>query len=183
MPVKRGGRCCWTACRTRKRNRKWPSRRWSFAARHNLANAYYDLGRSAEAEAHWKAALRERPSYEPAWRGLAVQYLAQTRWEDLKWLVQHLETQIPDKPAAICVRARACLVKKEFEASRRILEPAIRKSPRELELRVLWSHSLLQEGTDLCAAEMALRAVLEIDPAHAEARHNLAVLLHKRGPS
>ena len=39
---------------------------------------------------------------------------------------------------------------------------------------------LLQEGRDLAAAERALRDVLALDPQHAEARNNLAVLLRER---
>src|SRR5947208_944915 len=41
-------------------------------------------------------------------------------------------------------------------------------------------HALLQEGRDPDAAERALRAVLELDPAQAEAHNNLAVLLRQR---
>src|SRR5262249_14958569 len=41
-------------------------------------------------------------------------------------------------------------------------------------------HALLQEGKDRAAAEEALRDVLVLDPGHAEARHNLAVLLDQQ---
>jgi glycosyltransferase involved in cell wall biosynthesis/Tfp pilus assembly protein PilF len=149
-----------------------------YITRQNLATAYHELGREAEAETQWKAALRERPVYEPAWRGLALLYRDHQRWTDLEELAVHLDAHTPDDPAAACVRARAWLAKKDFEATRRALEPALRKNPMSLEPRLLWSHSLLQEGTDLGAAEQALRDLLAIDPTHAEALHNLAVLLH-----
>jgi hypothetical protein len=42
---------------------------------------------------------------------------------------------------------------------------------------------LLQEGRDLAAAEKALRAVLELDPEHVQARHNLSLLLAQKGGS
>jgi hypothetical protein len=42
------------------------------------------------------------------------------------------------------------------------------------------SHVLLQEGQDLVAAEEALRDVLAIEPQHAEARHNLSLLLQRQ---
>jgi hypothetical protein len=45
---------------------------------------------------------------------------------------------------------------------------------------VILTHILLQEGRDPRAAEAALRALLALDPAHAEAQHNLAVLLSKK---
>jgi hypothetical protein len=40
---------------------------------------------------------------------------------------------------------------------------------------------LLQEGRDWAAAERALRDVLDIDPNHAETRHNLTVLQRRLG--
>jgi hypothetical protein len=52
--------------------------------------------------------------------------------------------------------------------------------PLALPPRVLLSHVLLQENKDLAGAEKALRAVLELDPANAEARHNLALLARAR---
>jgi hypothetical protein len=39
---------------------------------------------------------------------------------------------------------------------------------------------LLQEGRDWNAAENALRDVLTLDPNHAEARQNLAVLMRQQ---
>jgi hypothetical protein len=47
--------------------------------------------------------------------------------------------------------------------------------------RVLLSHAFLKEGKDDLAAENALRAILVRDPAHQEARNNLAVLLYRQG--
>ena len=46
--------------------------------------------------------------------------------------------------------------------------------------RVVFSHVLLQEGQDPGAAAESLRAILRLDPGHAEARRNLAVLLRQR---
>ncbi len=41
-----------------------------YKARHNLAVVYRDQGRTAEAEAQWRAAVAERPDFVPAWLGL-----------------------------------------------------------------------------------------------------------------
>jgi Tfp pilus assembly protein PilF len=57
---------------------------------------------------------------------------------------------------------------------------ARRRAPQALRPRVLLSRVLLQEGRDLAAAEKALRDVLAMDPNHAEAKHNLAILLSER---
>ena len=78
-----------------------------YVTRHNLAAAYHELERLAEAEAHWKAALAERPGYEPAWRGLMGVFLQQQRWQELEELARGLETG-PDGPLqSAVVRGRA----------------------------------------------------------------------------
>jgi glycosyltransferase involved in cell wall biosynthesis/predicted Zn-dependent protease len=147
--------------------------------RHNLAASHRELGQNAEAESYWKAALDDRPGYEPAWRGLMILYLEQQRWQDLEWLAHRLETDVPDELTGNCVRARACLARKEFDVCKEILDAAIRKHPRAPEPRIVLTHCLLQEGTDWGAAEKALRELLEIDPTNAEAMHNLSVLLQQ----
>jgi hypothetical protein len=60
------------------------------------------------------------------------------------------------------------------------LEAACVRFPLAVAPRVLLGHWLLQENKDLVGAEKALRAVLELDLANAEARHNLALLLAAR---
>jgi hypothetical protein len=62
-----------------------------YVTRHNLAVSFRTLSRSEEAEAHWRAALRERPTYEPAWRGLMELLISQERWPELEVLAQGLE--------------------------------------------------------------------------------------------
>jgi hypothetical protein len=48
--------------------------------------------------------------------------------------------------------------------------------PSALRARIYLSHALLQEGKDWVAAEQALRDILKLDPANAEAKHNLEIL-------
>jgi glycosyltransferase involved in cell wall biosynthesis len=90
-------------------------------------------------------------------------------------------TREPDVDALL-VQARGHLDRKEFAAARQILEMAIARAPHALTPRLALSHVLLLEGRDWEALEKALRDVLAIDPNHAEARHNLTVLLKQRGP-
>jgi tetratricopeptide (TPR) repeat protein len=148
-----------------------------YKARHNLAVLCHEQGRAAEAEAQWRAAVAERPDFTPAWVGLGELYLAQDRWADLEPAAHHLETTPAGAEEAALLRARGHLKRREFEAARRLMEGAIARSPQSLRPRVILSHALLQEGRDHAAAERALRDILALDPLHAEARHNLAVLL------
>jgi glycosyltransferase involved in cell wall biosynthesis/predicted Zn-dependent protease len=150
--------------------------------RHNLAALYREQGRHAEAEQQWRAALEDRPDYEPAWRGLADLLLSQQRWDDLEALARGLETGGPDGELwAVAVRARGLLARKEFAAGRVLLEGVCARYPQALEPRQLLSYMLLQEGLDWDAAEGALRAILALDRDNTEARQNLAVLLRQQG--
>jgi tetratricopeptide (TPR) repeat protein len=153
-----------------------------YKGRNNLAVVYQQQGREDEAEAQWRAALAERPDFLPSWLGLAEAHLRRGRWDEVEQIARQVET-LPQGAAveAALLRARVCLARKEYAPARSLLEGAIGHAPRALGPRVLLSHALLQEGQDPDAAEQVLRAILDLDPAQAEARHNLAVLLRDRG--
>jgi tetratricopeptide (TPR) repeat protein len=148
---------------------------WGYKGRQNLAVLYHRQGRHAEAEAQWRAALAERPGFVPAWLGLADVCLAQQRWTE----VDEVSRRVAEFPGAdieaAVLRGRAHLARKEFAAARQILQEAIARAPEAMWPRVILSHVELQEGRDWPAAERALLAILELDPEHQEARHNLAV--------
>jgi tetratricopeptide (TPR) repeat protein len=150
-----------------------------YKARHNPAVVYQDECRLDAAKAQWLAVTAERPDFTPAWLGLGELYLAMGLWNDLNALTRRLGEMPDAQDDAALFRARALLKRKEFPAARAALEEPIARNPHALKPRIVLSHILLQEGRDPCAAEAALRAILAIDPAHAEARHNLAVLLSK----
>ncbi len=150
-----------------------------YKARHNLAVLYQDQGRLDAARAQWQAVVAERPDFTPAWLGLGELYLAMGLWNDLDAVTRRLRETPEANDDAALFQARALLKRKEFTAARAALEEPIARNPHALKPRVILSHILLQEGRDPHAAESALRAILAIDPAHAEARHNLAVLLSK----
>jgi Flp pilus assembly protein TadD len=80
----------------------------------------------------------------------------------------------------VLFRARAHLARREFIEAEALVRQVVAAEPRAVWPRVLLSHVLLQEGRDLDAAEQALRDVLALDPVHAEAQNNLAVLLRNR---
>ncbi len=148
--------------------------------RHQLALAYRDLGRPADAEAQWRAALAERPDYEPAWRGLAELLNAQERWVEGRELAQQAAGPMGLLFVA-CLRGRTQLARKNFAEARRRLSDAVERWPRAAEPRALLSHALLQEGQDRPAAEQALRDLIGVHPGNDEARNNLAVLLRRQG--
>jgi len=115
----------------------------------------------------------------PAWLGPAEELLVQSRWDEVEGIAQTLEPLAGGEAAQ--VRARGQLARRDFGAAEDILRQRIAASPGELGPRVLLSHALLQQGGDWPAAEAALRDVLALEPDHAQARHNLAVLLRQQG--
>jgi GT2 family glycosyltransferase/Flp pilus assembly protein TadD len=150
-----------------------------FATRQRLAELYLKQGRLADAEAQWKEALKERPGYVPAVRGLGELYLRQQRFEDLDAFVSNLENSTPSGQAwleTMILKARRSLTTRQFDQARQILEQATERVPNEPYVWRLLSDALLQEGKDWDRAEMALRRVLELDPNCHEVRNNLAVL-------
>lgn len=152
-----------------------------FRTRQLVAEIYRAQERRLEAEVQWRAALAERVDFEPAWMGLAELYLRSERWPELEYFLQKLEENGLNPAKVGWLRARGQVQRGEIAAARRTLAGVVVQDSSALGPRVLLSQVLLQEGRDWVAAERALRDVLEIDPNHAETRHNLRVLLRRLG--
>jgi glycosyltransferase involved in cell wall biosynthesis len=152
-----------------------------FRTRQLVAEIYRAQDRRLEAEVQWRAAWAERPDFEPAWVGLAELYLRGERWPELEYFLQDLERRGTNPARVGWLRARGQVQRGEAAAARRTLEAVVTQDSGAVGPRVLLSQVLLQEGRDWAAAERALRAVLELDPNHAETQHNLRVLLRRLG--
>ena len=148
----------------------------TFLGRHCLAEVLAEQKREAEAEAQWRAALTEAPEYVPAWLGLGRLYVRTQKWA----AAEQAADQLGETAAGFVIRGESKLARKEFGAARWVLSQGIERFAQELRLRVLLSHTLLQEGKDWDAAERALRDVLALDPNYAEAQNNLQLLLAQR---
>jgi tetratricopeptide (TPR) repeat protein len=151
-----------------------------YKARYNLAVLYNVQGRLAEAETLWRHVVEERPDFILAWVGLGEVYLKQRQWGHLERAVDQLRTHEIGVVEAAVITARAHLARQEYAKAPAVLEGIIAQAPEAVLPRVVLSHVLLQEGTDLAGAAGVLREVLRLDPAHEEARHNLAVLMRSR---
>jgi glycosyltransferase involved in cell wall biosynthesis/tetratricopeptide (TPR) repeat protein len=151
-----------------------------YKARHNLAVLCHEQRRHAEAELHWQAALEERPEFTPALLGLGDVYLAGQRWEELQRVAGRLRAAGFEVEGEV-LEARALLARRQFEAARLLLEQVNARHPEAVYPWVVLSHVLLQEGKDWGGAEHALRQVLQREPRHPEAWHNLHTLLQQRG--
>jgi GT2 family glycosyltransferase/Flp pilus assembly protein TadD len=151
--------------------------------RHLLGDHYLQQDRPTEAEVQFRAAVQDRPKFLPAWLAMGELCVKQHRWKALERVAQGLELEAGGLLEASILRARGHFVRKEFHAARSVLEDVLPGFPKALGPRVLLSHILLQENRDFVAAEKALREILHLDAANAEARHNLGVLLGRQGRS
>jgi glycosyltransferase involved in cell wall biosynthesis len=149
--------------------------------RHNLARAYRDLDRPAEAEAQWRAALAERPDFAPAWRGLLGLLVRQGRWEDVEALARERAVRPDGEWQAAVVRVRGLLGRHQFGEARGLARECMGRWPTAVEFQELLTYTWLQEGRDWPAAERALRNLLQVAPDNAEARRNLDLLLRQQG--
>jgi tetratricopeptide (TPR) repeat protein len=151
----------------------------TYKARHLLGEVYRGQGRTAEAEAEWRAGVAEQPGFGPAWQGLGELWLGQGRWMDLERAAEGLAPSAPLE--AMVLRARGHLARREFAEARALLEAVSARAPEAVRPRLLLGRALLQEGRDPAAAEQALRAVLALEPANREAGDHLAALLREQG--
>jgi tetratricopeptide (TPR) repeat protein/glycosyltransferase involved in cell wall biosynthesis len=153
-------------------------------AQHELALLYRDQGREKEAEQQWRTALIDHPNAVSAWYGLGGLCLKQGRVSEAEDVLRQLARAEAFRSAGPVLtsglRARLHLARREYATARQVLEEALSQFSQEVLLWLILSQVLLRQEGGSEAAEKALRTVLELDPANAEAAHNLAVLLRDR---
>jgi glycosyltransferase involved in cell wall biosynthesis/tetratricopeptide (TPR) repeat protein len=152
-----------------------------YLARHALAQHYLQAGRRDEAEFEWRQALVEEPRFLPALYGLADVCVTCGNAAGLDAVIARLESFPATAVEIEVLRAQFQQASGDHTTARAMLQSLIIAHPRALRPRIAMSNILLQEGRDLAAAEIALRAVLEIEPRHAATRRNLDVLLRQQG--
>jgi Tfp pilus assembly protein PilF len=153
-----------------------------YLSRHNLAIVSLRQNRLAEAESLWREVISEKPEFEPAWAGLEDLLVQQARWSNLESLAAEIATRPDSAHQAALTRARGQLARGEFGTAKQVLRSVMEAKPDLLRPRVLLSHALLQEGTDLVTAENVLVEILTRAPEFTEARQNLELVrLRQRG--
>jgi tetratricopeptide (TPR) repeat protein len=153
-----------------------------YKARHFLGMILQQQGRLTEAQREWEQVLNECGDHLPSLLTLAELHFEQGRWAEAAQIAARLEALPRGRMEGEVLHARLRLAAKDYTAARRLLEGTKQRYPTALWPRVIMSHALLQENQDLQAAEAALREILTMDPHHMQARHNLEILLSKKGP-
>jgi GT2 family glycosyltransferase/tetratricopeptide (TPR) repeat protein len=150
-------------------------------ARFVLSLVYREQGRFEKAETLLLNAISEQGETLHSLMELGAVYLDGLRFDKVEEIASRCDLLAPSDLIGTTLRVRSFLAQKRFDETRSTLLPLIEQNADRLDLRVLLSHSYLQEGKDWKAAEQALRDILERAPDHPEARQNLAVLLRQQG--
>jgi hypothetical protein len=150
--------------------------------RHNLAVMLLDLNRAAESEGLWRAALVADPHFLPAHAGLGELYVKTGNAAGVAAAAEALRGLGAEGAAeAAVLEGRWLLARKDTAGAARVLEAAAKDYPGSVGVRVALSHVRLAENAPPEVLEAAFQGVLELDPANAQARHNMQVLLRNTG--
>ncbi|MBN9524336.1 glycosyltransferase, partial [bacterium] len=149
---------------------------------HNLGCLYLDAGRAGEAGAAWRAAAAADPGFAPAWAGLGEVAVRAGDWVGAAAAAAALAGLGADGEAEAAVLAgRAAVARGECGAAAAGLRAAADRFPGSVPVRAGLMQALARGGAGPAEVAAAARAVLALDPDHAQARHNLAVALHLAG--
>ena len=150
---------------------------FTYKARHFLAVCYHRRQMWQPAIEQWQQVIAEQRDFILAWLGLGETSL---QIQDQSLMDQTLEglRSLPEgELQARIFQVRWLLMQKQFAQAREQAELVIQDYPEQTDGYEVLSHVLLQEGSDLAAAEVALREILKRQPGHREALNNLSVLI------
>jgi len=150
-----------------------------FKGRCALAEVYRDQGRVDDAEREWRAALAVHPDFTPAWLCIGDMWLNHGRFQEVDQLAEQLEANPKTRIDGALLKARSLMIRKDFAASRKLIQEIIASAPKNPWPRELLAHALLMEGRDMPALVQALKDVLTLDPTNHFALANLPVAQQK----
>lgn len=145
--------------------------------RHNLALVYMQLGKLDLAMNQWHQITRERPSYRPAWRGLADLCINTSDTVRLEETVARLSARKELEDLVFLYRGHQSEARNDLVEARRNYREAITLSSGKAdhaESLHVWARFLFEHGT----AEEALSSLLQLsthDPVNGSTWHNIGV--------
>ncbi len=145
-----------------------------------LAEVYRDAGRIVDAEREWRTALAEQPNFTPAWLCLGDMWLKHGRYPEVDQLADQLQANPQTSLDGALLKARSLMIRKDFAASKSLIQEMIARAPKNPWPRELLAHALLIEGRDMPALAQALKDVLTLDPTNHFALTNLPIALQKQ---
>ncbi len=149
----------------------------TFKARTQLGRIYRDTKRYSEAEAQFRAAVKENPDFGQALLGLGQVLFDLKRPHDADQVLAQLENNPHTQAEAAVLAALKHVINKDYNTAKQVLNEAALNHPQAVEPRILLARLLFRErAQNPGAAEKALRDILVLDPGNSEAKSNLEKL-------
>ena len=145
-----------------------------------LADAYADLGRAADAERHYRAALALEPGLAPAWNNLGLLLRATGHPEQAKAAFDRATAADPSLTAAALNLADSLEQSDDTAAALLLLQAAAQRDPGNPPIAVNLAALLLNTG-DAAGAEAVLRPAMDMAPREPRVLFNLAIALRAQG--
>ncbi|MDB4982590.1 MAG: Tetratricopeptide 2 repeat protein [Myxococcales bacterium] len=140
-----------------------------------LGTSYYEAGRLDAAERMFTEGARFPGMLGDAYSNLGAIAYRRGNLKEALWFLSRAAQRRPGKAGVRYNYGLALLAAQHFDDARKEADAAAVAAPADAEVRFLGGVVALRMGR-LTDAEAAFAETLRLDPAHADARHNLALL-------
>lgn len=143
-----------------------------------LAKLYLTTGREAKAEALYKELVRKREDVS-FFSNLGLAYYMQGKYVDACFAYQEALNRDPQTPERSAALGRACIAARRFKDAAPLLEKALARLSRDMELFHLLAECYVQMGENL-KAEEAYRRINKIEPYNEGVKEKITALSAKK---
>jgi tetratricopeptide (TPR) repeat protein len=140
-----------------------------------LGTSYYEAGRLAEAERMFTEGARFPGMLGDAYSNLGAIAFRRGNVKEALWFLSRAATRRPGKAGVRYNYALALTAVQRYDDALREVTAATSAAPQDAEIRFFSGVVALRMGR-LADAAAAFQETLRLDPAHANAKHNLALL-------
>lgn len=143
-----------------------------------LAKLYLTTGREAKAEALYKDLVGKRDDVS-FFANLGLAYYMQAKYVDACYAYQEALNRDPQTPERSAALGRACIAARRFKDAAPLLEKAILRLARDIELLHLLAECYVQLG-DNAKAEEVYRRINKIEPYNEGVKQKISALSAKQ---
>jgi GT2 family glycosyltransferase/spore maturation protein CgeB/tetratricopeptide (TPR) repeat protein/protein-L-isoaspartate O-methyltransferase len=149
-----------------------------FVARQNLAAVYLDMSDLAAAEEQLRRVIGERPAYRPALESLGEAFIRQGKHVEARALAERLSADGILRPLGLLLQGREAQARGDLPMAHAAFVRGVVENPQDPEMHENLCRFLFEKGQSN-EAEMAIRTLLQLQPANASALANLGLVLQR----
>jgi Flp pilus assembly protein TadD len=143
-----------------------------------LAKLYLTIGREAKAEALYKELVQKRDDVS-FFSNLGLAYYLQGKYVDACFAYQEALNRDPQTPERSAALGRACIAARRFKDAAPLLEKAIARLSKDIELLHLLAECHMQIGEN-AKAEAVYRRINKIEPYNEGVKEKIKALTAKK---